>query len=164
LKTKQLLEKSVHLVKTGKRPKATAPSDLPEGVLIDREGNFVFPASPAARADILYAAERLRFDLQHRVEKLKKLEGELDEYFIETLPKSEASGIAGSVARVQIKTSIVPVVEDWEKFYAHVKRTGNFELLQRRLSTSAVEERWENKKQIPGVGTFQAKKVSVTKI
>lgn len=164
MSTLTLLKKSVKLVKAGRRPLVSAPTDLPTGVLLDRKGNYLLPKSPAARADVLYACEKMRLDLQKRVEKLKKLESELDQYFIDTLPVSQASGIAGQVARVQIKPNPKPIVEDWDKFYAYVKKNNAFDLLQRRVSESAVEERWADKKQVPGVGIFHTKKVSVTKI
>jgi hypothetical protein len=56
------------------------------------------------------------------------------------------------------------VVEDWPKLYAHIKKTGEFELMQRRLGETAVKERWDADKQVPGVGRFTAKKVSCTRV
>ena len=50
------------------------------------------------------------------------------------------------------------------KFYAHLKKTGDFELLNRALNRAAVNERWAAHKQVPGVGKFHVKKVSCTKL
>jgi hypothetical protein len=121
------------------------------------------PKSDAAKADLLYQTRQERYRLQHQIEELEKLEGRIEEYFINHLPAGQ-TGLAGTIARVQVETKPVPTVEDWAKLYQYIKRTGAFELLQRRLTKSAVEERWEDKKTIPGVGRFNAKSVSVTKI
>ena len=57
-----------------------------------------------------------------------------------------------------------PVVQDWDKFYANLKKKGEFDLLNRALNKRAVKERWEDGKTVPGVGTFKVTTVSVTKL
>jgi len=88
----------------------------------------------------------------------------LEDYFIETLKVGESSGVQGHLSRVQVTDSTVPVVSDWPKFYAYIKKNSAFELLNRAVNKAAVSERWEQKKQIPGVSAFKAKKVSCTKL
>jgi hypothetical protein len=90
----------------------------------------------------------------------------LDDYFIATLKVGESSGVQGMSSRTQISEDIIPVVAaaDWPKVYAYIKRTGSFELLNKALNRTAVRERWDAKKQVPGVGKFIAKKVSCTKL
>ena len=92
----------------------------------------------------------------------------LEEHFIQTLAADQASGVQGASARVQVTESVVPVVDTqgdgWAKLYAHIKKTGAFELLNRALNREAVRERWDAKKQIPGVTAFHAKRVSCTKL
>src|SRR5580698_2011239 len=94
------LKASLKDAKNGRRTKSTVPVDLPPGVRLDRKtGAFVLPKSPGERADLLYATKQLRYDLQHRVETLQKLQTEIENWFIDNLPKSQASGIAGKTAR-----------------------------------------------------------------
>lgn len=88
----------------------------------------------------------------------------LEDHFIQTLAAGEASGVQGKKSRVQITESLVPTVEDWPKFYAHIKKTGNFELLNRAPNKAAITERWDAKKQVPGIKPFHIKKVSCTKL
>ena len=90
----------------------------------------------------------------------------LEEHFVESLKIGEASGVQGSNARVQITESVIPVVEanGWKTFYAYIKKTGAFELLNRAPNREAIKERWEQKKAIPGVSKFHAKRVSCTKL
>jgi hypothetical protein len=123
------------------------------------------PTSPGACADLLYNTRQDRLTLQKQVEKLQALETQIKEHFITTLSKakSKETGVIGKIACVEIDTKPVPVVEDWDKFYAHIAKTKNFELMQRRVNDTAVKERWEAKKEVPGVGRFNAVTVSCTK-
>lgn len=119
---------------------------------------------PAQKADARFTTRERRLALQKVVDELQAQETALNEWFIENLSKSEATGVAGKLARVQLGSKMIPQVEDWEVFYAHVKKTGEFELLQRRLSETAIKERLEAGKPVPGTKFFHAVTVSCTKI
>jgi len=97
---------------------------------------------------------------------LSPLEKVVQDHFINTLAVGESSGVQGQMSRVQVTSSDVPVVkpEDWAKFFQFVSKTKQWELLQHKVNTEAVRERWRNKKQVKFVGTFTAKKVSCTKL
>lgn len=88
----------------------------------------------------------------------------VEEFFIQKLAVGESSGVQGRKSRVQITEQIIPVIQDWPKFYAHIKKTGEFELLNRAVNRASVTERWDAKKQVPGVGKFHSKRVSCTKL
>lgn len=125
----------------------------------------VVPVALGALADHLYAVRENRLAIERAAAKLQGEEAAIREHLIATLPKAElATGIAGAIGRVTIKPDQVPRVADWPKLYAHVKKTGAFELLQRRLNEGAVKERWEAKTPVPGVEPFTVFKVSVTKV
>lgn len=115
-------------------------------------------------ADMLYTLRQQRFEKQKEVDALASQEKALKEHIINTLPKSEASGVGGKLARVTVVTKDVPQVKDWDAFYKHVKKTGQFELLQRRLTVSAIQERWEDGKEVPGVEHFTVVDVSINKL
>lgn len=118
----------------------------------------------AKMVDRLYKIRQDRYALQKKVDALKTEETSIETQLIDALPASDASGIAGHVARATITRKAVPVVEDWAAFYKYVKKTGQFELMQKRLSDSAVKERWDDGKAIPGVGSLQVKKVNLAKV
>jgi len=122
------------------------------------------PKSMAACADLLYTTRQDRLALQKTVDALEGFEKALKAHVIDNLPKSSATGAAGKVARVQVVSEDVPQVKDWEKLYAHIKKTNSFDLLNRALNKKAVEARWDNKKKVPGVEEFKVVKVSVTKL
>ncbi len=125
---------------------------------------FKFPKKMGACADKLYVIQGKRLALKKQVEELQKEETALKNHIIDNLPKSEASGIAGVLARVTIVKKPVPQVEDWDKFYKYIKRTGSFDLMQRRTSNGAIKERWDNGKEVPGVGHHTVVTVSMNKV
>ena len=125
---------------------------------------FKIPKTTGECADLLYEVKAKRLAMQKQVEVLEENEKALKDHIIQTLPKSNASGVAGKVARVSVYSEDIPQVEDWDAFYAFVKKNDAFELLQRRVATMAVTERLEAKQKIPGVKIFQAKKVSLNKL
>src|SRR5690349_19141017 len=103
-------------------------------------------------ADRLYELREARLAAQKQVDAMEAEEKALKEHIIQTLPKSDASGAAGKIARVSVVVNEVPQVKDWDKLYAHVKKTGDFELMARSLGKAAVQERWDHGKTVPGVG------------
>jgi hypothetical protein len=115
-------------------------------------------------ADLLYQTREKRYALQRRILELEEVERALKTQIIDTLPKSDASGVAGRVARVSVVEKVRPQAEDWSLIHQYVKRKGAFELLQRRLNTAAVEERLEAGEQIPGIVLFHDKTVSINKV
>jgi len=124
------------------------------------------PKTLAQCADLLYQTREARLRQNKVVEELQRLETRLKDHIIETLPKSQASGVAGRVARVQLDTKSVPQVQEeaggWDKFYAFVAKAKRFDLMQRRLNDAAVKEMWEAGKDVPGVGKFNVVTVSCT--
>ena len=123
-----------------------------------------FPKTIGACADALYALRQERAALQATMKTLEDKEAALCEHIIETLPKSEASGVAGKVARVAVVVKVVPTVTDWDVLYKYIGKTKSWDLLQRRVSAAAVSERWDDAKDVPGVGRFNAVTVTVNKL
>lgn len=122
------------------------------------------PKALGAAADLLYDIRQQRLEAQRVVDALQAQETEVKEHIINTLPKSQAEGVTGKKCRVTIVTKPVPQVQDWDAFYAYVKKHGAFDLLQRRLTETAVRERWEANQKVPGVVEFKAVTLSVNKV
>lgn len=132
--------------------------------VVAKSEKFVIPKNPGACADLLMELKAKKAAQQKIVDDIADKITALQNHLIDTLPKSESSGAVGKIAKALIKVTQEPNVENWELFYAHISKTKSWDLLQRRLAGPAVKERWEAKKQVPGVGTMPVIKVSVTKI
>jgi len=125
---------------------------------------FKIPKAIGACADLLYTTRLDRLALQKQVDELAARETQLKDHIINTLPKSEATGAAGKLARVTVVNDYVPQVEDWDALYKYINRTKSFELLNKALSRSAATERLEAGKTIPGVAKMAIVKVSINKV
>ena len=120
--------------------------------------------TPAARADYLYEvyhgplkAHRDAFnDMDAFVSRLKS-------WFVQEF-EGDQKGVTGKAARVEIKDKVVPIAEDWSKVYAYIKKTGSFDILNKAINAKAVQERWDQEKEIPGMGSFRKGSVSLTKV
>jgi hypothetical protein len=123
-----------------------------------------------ALADLLYDLEQMSASLASIAKPALEVLGPgikaIEDHFVSTLAVGEATGVQGQKSRVQVTSKAIPQVaaEDWPKFYAHIKKTGEFELLNRAVNRKAVQDRWDAKKQVPGVKPFFAKVVSCTKL
>ena len=113
---------------------------------------FKAPKNPADAADRAYKLREERYALSRTVALYQEEETYLNNYLIDNLPKSDASGITGRVAHAEIKVKAVPQVNNWPLFYKHILKTKDFSLMQRRANNGAIEERWDAKMAVPGVG------------
>lgn len=125
---------------------------------------FKVPKTLAQCADLAYELRERRLAVSKQADNIEVAEKLLKEHLIQNLPKSEASGVAGKTARAKIEKKDVPRVADKKKLLAHIKKTGDFDLLQAAINTAAVQERWDAKKKVPGVESFTVVKVSLTKV
>ena len=140
------------------RSSSSAGSKLPKnlGACADEVGDIDRRVDEIARK---LSVHPLNKELEALGARRKLLEAKL----LEELPASQATGVAGQRTRVTVKTKRVPVIQDYDVLIKFIKKTGAFDLLQRRLSVEAVQERWDEKKQVPGIGGFTVKKLSITK-
>lgn len=63
-----------------------------------------------------------------------------------------ASGKYGPY-EVEVKTKRVPRVTDWVGFHAYIRESGNFDMLHKRITESAIMARLDNGEFVPAVMT-----------
>jgi hypothetical protein len=164
---KALKAKAAQAGKTGGEEEK--PYKYPEG--------WKKPKTLGFAADALWNTRNARLAMQKQVDELEAMENALKHHLIENLPKSDAGGVSGHLARVTVTTKDVPRVEDWGKVYAaivasytkHAKKKdgqqdGAFAMLQRRLGEAMVKEKWEAGQIVEGVGKFTVVGVSINKV
>lgn len=131
--------------------------------------DFKPPKSLAACADALYSTREARLALNRQAELLEKQEAILRDHIIDNLPKSQATGVAGALARVTVVTKDVPTVSDWELLRAYItknqkKNPGVWALMNRSVGVAGVKELWESGVEVPGVTKLQVKALSLNKV
>jgi hypothetical protein len=107
-------------------------------------------------------AERLAADKIS--EGLKEIETELKTKLMERLRKAANKSVSNGDRLIQLVTKDEPVVqkENWPLVWAHIKKTQDLDLLERRINKTAVKERWEDGKVIPGVSKLPVETISDT--
>jgi hypothetical protein len=122
------------------------------------------PKELGACIDMKFKLRASRHALVAQINEVKKQENAIEEYLFSKFEKSKLSGARGKAASASIEQKDVPTIKDDKKFYKYVQKTGAFDLFQRRLSSTAFNERWEKGVEIPGIEKFRVTKLSVTKI
>lgn len=121
------------------------------------------PASLGACVDLYKELQTQRLDRQKEVDAIEKREKLVKEHVLANLGGADRGAVGKFYQGVAVPKSR-PELEDPQKFYAHIKKTGEFELLNKALNKSAINERWDAGKTVPGVGKFTYFDLSVTKI
>lgn len=103
------------------------------------------------------AKRGLEAEIKELVEKMDVLEQEL----MAQMDQEGVEKATGKLASVSTTSSVKPVVEDWEAFYAYIHRYRYYHLLERRPAVLGCRELLEQKGKIPGVVPFTQRKLNL---
>ena len=121
-----------------------------------------------ALIDAAYTAQQKRLAFQKKcdeqIKKMKETEDALEEKIINSFTNAEIEAARGSLCTASVSIASYPKIDDWDKFYAHVKKTGEFDLLERRPAKAAFRARWDDKKVIPGTSSYTEKVLHLNKV
>ena len=92
-------------------------------------------------------------------EKMAKIQADI----MEQMATAGITKAASDKASCTMREVTHPAIEDWDAFYKHVAATGQFELLHKRLSSTAFKERWEAGEVVPGTSSTKLWELSVVR-
>lgn len=69
--------------------------------------------------------------------------------------RKELQGAKGNLAMLEVDDENVPQITDWDAVYKFIVKHNAFELLHKRMSTTAWRERLEAKKPVPGTVAYK---------
>lgn len=125
------------------------------------------PSKLGAKIDAVYKLRAERIEYQHEAEKkidsFKEREKRLKGAIISELREQKLAKGSGSVCTATITQQVFPQVTDWDRVYAWVKKTGAFEIFEKRISRAAFKERYEAGEGVPGVDAREEEDLSLTK-
>lgn len=121
------------------------------------------PQELSAKVDLYFMARESRLAADRAAEKLKETEILLKDELIRHLTENQVTSIGGKLARVTMQKKVKAITQSWEKVYEYIKDTNSWDLLQKRLTESAVKARWEDGVKVPGVEEFIVFDLSVAK-
>ena len=174
---KKPTEQAKALSARAKKGAATATAILAEEASYKYPPGFKAPKSLAIGADMFYTAKQNRLNLQKDVDTLEVQEQALKHWLIENLPKKDASGVAGKLARVSVVIKDIPKVISWPDVYSaivdeyllHLKKKDGqqdsaFALVNRAISAGTVKDMWKDGKAVKGIEVFHKADLSVNKV
>lgn len=85
---------------------------------------------------------------------------ELEGHIIYQLETQGVDRTGNDVCTVSIKKETVPTVEDWDAVHQHIIDTGQFELLQKRMSATAYRELQQLGQNVPGVKATELTRIN----
>jgi len=99
----------------------------------------------------LVEVKRQRSDIASQDSELSKQASQLEADIMHLMSEVGTTKAATETGHsVVMAKKSVPVITDWDAFYSYVQQTKSFDLLHKRLSTTAFKDRAENGEQIPG--------------
>lgn len=107
--------------------------------------------------DVKNRREELSNEVKKCTERMTALEADI----MEMMSQAGISQAGTDRASCTMKAVQHPAIEDWNLFYDFVAKTGQFELLHKRLSSTAFRERWEAGEAIPGTSASTIWELSV---
>jgi hypothetical protein len=116
-----------------------------------------------ARIDMLYELREQRLGIEKRVKELKEQEVSMRNEIFELLASMGLTKASGALATCGIKVTNVPLVEDWDTLWGYIQQTGEFDLVQKRISVTAWRARFDDGVTIPGVSKVEDVDISLTK-
>lgn len=118
-------------------------------------------ATVGKQIDQLYQLREKKRALESQVkeidEQYRALEGEL----IDQLVQDGMTKATGKLASVSVGEEIRAQVDDWDTFYAFIKKKNAFYLLERRPANAAYRELLQANTKVPGVVPFTKQKLNL---
>ncbi len=122
------------------------------------------PTTLGATIDLLWSLREERKSAEVIVNEIKEKEAAVEAHLMNNFDKSGLDGAKGKYGLATLKRSTVADVTDWPAFYAYIQKNKAWELLQKRPAITAIRERWDANKVIPGLEPKEVVQLSVTKV
>ena len=113
--------------------------------------------------DLLYSLRAARLEAEKKIKEMKSDELALKVQILRMLEATGLDGAKGKAATAAVVYEELPVVKDWDELWDYVEATDSRDLLQRRISVTAIRDRWNAGKIIPGIDKFNSTDLSLTK-
>ena len=113
--------------------------------------------------DLLSEVTKVRTEIksvQAEEKLLKTQQRELESQISIRMQEQGLDKISNDVCTISLRNEIVPTVEDWDQLHEHITDTGQFELLQKRVSATAYRELIAAGMDVPGVKSTELTRIN----
>lgn len=128
------------------------------------------PKNLGGCVDLYHATRQRRLEVERYAAQIKEEETRIFNHVLDNIPKGDGGAVGKEFKAIRTETTRYSIENDAD-FYAFVKRTGSFDLLNRAINQKAVAERLEDPKfikkygaAVPGTKGFKVFSLSVTKV
>lgn len=108
-----------------------------------------------------------RLELQKQADLLEQKEKdclyEIQKYLESTGDDEDGTTLRAGEFKLEVKKKPSPIVDSWPDLLQFIRDTGQTDLLQKRLTESAVKQRWDNGDTLPGVSKAYKVTLKITK-
>jgi hypothetical protein len=126
------------------------------------------PRSVGRCADLYSDVRALRLAMEKEVKTIQARETEIKDHIINNLSKSDDTGAAGLKYRAQVvvKDVVRVATDQWGVLHSWIRKNDRFDMLQKRLNETAVDDWMEQNegRLLPGTELVKVPQVSITKI
>ena len=112
-------------------------------------------------AYISIRAQRLQLDKEAAA--IKVTEDDLNKVIIAKMREGGMTALGAVNGVVKLKEYAEPDPQDWDQIRDYIVEHDAWELVHKRITTSAVKERWDAGETIPGIGSKTLYKLTVSK-
>ena len=99
----------------------------------------------------MLSVRKQRLSLQREADLLEQKEKALQNYLINDMVGKDLDVLTDGEDQVVLVTSVEPVATSWPKLLDYIIANEAVDLLQKRLTASAVKLRWRDGEAIPGI-------------
>ena len=122
------------------------------------------PKSLGTKIDMVSKIRDERLKLEASAKDFKKQEAALSGLIVGMLQKAGVTKSTATLATFSFKSVRIGKVTDWAKLYGYIKKSNNFDLLERRVAQGSYREHLENGDKMPGLEMDSVIKTSLTRI
>lgn len=114
--------------------------------------------------DALFDLRAKKWELEERAAEIGKIMEGKEAEIMAALETQGLDKATGRKARVGVNESVVPQMENWDEYWAYIRRHNAFELLERRPAAAAWREHAARRrdKTVPGTVPYTKRKLSLT--
>lgn len=120
------------------------------------------PTTVGATIDALYTLREQKKELEAQIKGITEKYSALESHLMTNFDRAGLEGAKGRLATASLKHSTQAEVTDWDAFYKWISKTKSWECLQKRPGITALRERWDAGKQVPGVEPKAVTTLSLT--
>ena len=114
------------------------------------------------KLDLEILSRKQKFDKE--IAPLVKKRAELEEHSLGLLAAQRSTGAKGTKAQMERKKKTSYNIGNWDELWKFIVKTDSPDLVQRRLSSTAINSRLDNGIKVPGLKKFTRYVLSVRKL